>query len=696
MSSFYLFTLLITGVIFANIVKTYLPKVPDAFILILTGVALSFTPVLHNYTLEPELFLLLIIAPIMFVEGQAQDARRIRARFGMIIKLSVVLAVLTAVLVSGLTLIETHWTLPLAIALAAIVVPTDAVAVNSITQGRAVPGGVNEALSLESLFNDATGLVMLDLALSVLEAGNFSLINGLGHFLFVAVGGVVVGIVGSFLLITLRMKLNLRAISKLVTTIPINLLTPFAIYLLAESLGVSGILAVVASGLVHNIESRRLRLVSTDAQLTVATLWQSINAILNNIVFLLLGLSLPSVFNHLMALTMRERWALVVLSVGIYVLMLVWRYVWARFEKNPQTNQLMGKREGRLRHLNAKVFGVSGVHGAVTLAMAFSLPRTLNGAPFPFRDEIIICASLVIIISLIVAAVVLPLILPAKKTAYSENELRKVRNKMIDYAILKLQDNVSDYAVREAVSTQLQSQKRTPLDDNLASSDQDFQNELDQTITFAEDYLHGDYVSDHYPAEVIKFYDQMLQRTFQHRQKNQFWLRSRHFVRRAIHETIFHIETRTFTKHQRQVYFQRQLQRGDDNPRIQQAKKWQDNWEFIRALNTDLAQATDRHLNDILRERLANTHRDNVDLDRVRHTMNEFFQRVQRHYQSPEIEVDSSAFIQAFQYEYDFVQNGLAAGRIKPALADRLFNEINQAQSLELMENGTEPQAAIE
>ncbi|MGO3364506.1 MAG: cation:proton antiporter, partial [Leuconostoc falkenbergense] len=263
METLYTLSLLLIGVIATNIIKDFIPKIPEAFILIIVGVAMSFTPIFNNFELEPEFFMLMIIAPIMFIDGQRQSFSKIKKRFGGIWTLSVVLAVVTALVVGMITNhVEVAWTLPLAITLAAIVTPTDAVAVKSLTAGTDMPEGVGEALELESLFNDATGLVMLDLSLSVLSKGTFSVLNGLEHFFFVAFGGVVIGTISGLLIVALRVNLQQRASNPETTIIPISLLTPFAVYLLAEHLGTSGILAVVATGMVHNWESSRLRLTS--------------------------------------------------------------------------------------------------------------------------------------------------------------------------------------------------------------------------------------------------------------------------------------------------------------------------------------------------------------------------------------------------------------------------------------------------
>nr|WP_260140766.1 cation:proton antiporter [Lactococcus lactis] len=136
----------------------------------------------------------------------------------------------TVLLVAVLTNnIMGSWIFSLAICFAAIVTPTDAVAVKSIISGKKMPEGVNEAVEFESLFNDATGLVLLSLGLSVLESGHFSIWEGLGRFIFVSIGGIIIGLVIGVLLVRIRTAINLRATRPEATIIPISILTPFFI-----------------------------------------------------------------------------------------------------------------------------------------------------------------------------------------------------------------------------------------------------------------------------------------------------------------------------------------------------------------------------------------------------------------------------------------------------------------------------------
>ncbi|MDR3241560.1 MAG: sodium:proton antiporter [Lactobacillaceae bacterium] len=686
MQTFYTLALLIIGVIIANIIKQFFTKIPEAFILIIMGVVLSITPVFRNFELEPEFFMLVIIAPLMFIDGQKQSFAKIKKRFNMIFLLSVVLATATVAVVGVLTnFIEATWTLPLAIALAAIVTPTDAVAVKSLTSGGEMPGGVGEALELEALFNDATGLVILDLALSVLSNKSLSVVGGLEHFLFVAIGGVVIGTVGGMLIVSLRVNLNLRSANAETTVIPIGLLTPFAIYLIAEQFGVSGILAVVATGIVHNWEASRLRLSSTRVQLTQNTIWSTLSNVLNSIVFLILGISLPTVFHVIGQIGLYGTLGLLGLGVLIYLVMFVIRFVWALRENAASADTFFAPHDDKRHRFYSRVFALSGVHGTMTLAMAFSLPIEIAGHPFPYRDELIIIATIVILISMIVSAIVLPMMLPKATSTYTPIEIEHARNKMVDYATLRVRETIEEHSVREALTLQLQSQKGWGTDREHINKD--YEELLTETKDFVIAYIHGDYVSATYGVEVINMYDKIIDRlkttSGGHqgsplRSLNKFERMIKHLSR----ETKWHVKNGVITPKQRHAQREKWLnQRGVDA-----VQKWQDTRTALLNLNDDVINAVDKHIDDVLRERLEEKHGDNQHVDMVRDTLDKYFANFKRDYSKEAVVVDSELYMQAFQYEYNFVQKGVNDGYISSSMATELYNEINQAQTLQLQQ----------
>lgn len=591
--------------------------------------------------------------------------------------------------------IEAQWTFPLALALAAIVTPTDAVAVKSMTGNNDMPKGVGEALELESLFNDATGLVMLDLALSVLSKGTFSVVEGIGHFLFVAVGGVVVGIIGGVLLVMLRFNLNRHGKNPELTTIPISLLTPFAIYLLAEHFGVSGILAVVATGIEHNWEADRLRLTSTNVQLTSRTIWNILADILNDFVFLILGISLPEVARNVTQMGWQGAAALLGVSVLIYVVMWVVRYAWALRGDSSSISAFFGDRKSDERPFFARLFAVSGIHGTVTLAMAFSLPNKIAGHAFPYRNELIAIATFVILISMVVSAIVLPWKLPQKTEAYTMADLDHIRNEMVDYVILQMRSQIEDHAVREALTDQLQSQKSNRLTVDRAQSTANYNALLSETKEVVDNFLHCDDVNNRYSPEIVNIYDKILRRVLVESKRNHFTLRMKHSIKHWKKEVLWHTSHRVITRDQQRRFRDARIA---ENPELsEQIKQREVMRDDLLALNNEVTDTIDNYLDTVLENRLKQKHSDNDFVYLVRRTMNHFCAHIKHDYQKSAATVPDILYVQAFQHEYDFVQQGINAGYINQSIAGVLYTEINQAQLLQLQQfQETEEMALIE
>ncbi|MFL2053478.1 cation:proton antiporter [Leuconostoc mesenteroides] len=686
MTALYTLALLLIGVIGTNLIKQFFPKIPEPFILIIVGIFLSFTPIFQNFELEPEFFMLMIIAPLMFLDGQKQSFSKIKKRFSIIFLLSVVLAVATAIVVGLIAnRVEVQWTLPLAIALAAIVVPTDAVAVKSMTSSVDMPNGVGEALELESLFNDATGLVLLDLALSVLEQGKFSLIAGIGHFLFVAVGGALIGVIAGFLLVTIRTNITFRTVSPETTIIPISLLTPFIVYFLAESFGTSGILAVVATGIVHNWESNKLRLTSTRVQLTSNTIWESISNVLNSIVFIILGISLPIVWQEIIHMGLVGIMQLLGLSILIYIAMYAVRYIWAFREDNQSANTFFDSHSNPKQHrFLSHIFAISGVHGTMTLAMAFSLPLTIANHAFPYRAELIVVATLIILISMLMSAIILPIALPKKAVTYTKTDLENTRNRMVDYASLKVSETTANPAVREAIMIQLQSQKGW-LNDNHSTrnyNSQKYNSLLNNTKDFIIHYLHSDSVEQKYSSEVIDAYEKILNRLkissfFQHSPLQRFF----HYVKARYRHIKWHVRNGQITKKQRLKGRKKWAKEHQGS-----AQQWQNIHEGLLLLNNDVIGEVNQYLDNLLRNSLENDTDDHQYISYVRQRFDRYFNLIKREYNKETPTINSDLYIQAFQFEYNYIQQASSTGIIPNTLAAVLYNEINEAQTLELQQ----------
>lgn len=453
MEIFYSVALLIVAAIISNIIYTGFPKIPLTFYQIGCGLLLSLFPVFQNYSLYPEIFMVGIIAPLMFNDGRntssAQFGRSLRHIFSM----AIFLAIITAVLIGGLT----HALMPLipltlCFALAAIVTPTDSMAFKSITEPVELPKNISGILESESLFNDASGIVIFNLALGSFVTGDFSFTKGLTSFIISFFGGLLVGLIAGIGFVRLQTFLVERSMDTSSVIVPFSLMTPFAIYLISETLGCSGILAVVAAGIIYGINQSRLKLTSTNVRLVTSATWNIVTSLLNGIVFVLLGVTLPSVIVHIIPYSNQLIVELFLIGIAIYLAMAIIRFLWVKCNFVKTGNHSATNQEAFLT-------AIGGVHGTITLSMALSLPLTLYRQGFPFRSELIFVATIVILLSLIIPSLMLPHLLPRKNKG-DQSTFNHHRTEMVNYSIAKVKDRQSIPLVdRNYVIDMLTSQK---------------------------------------------------------------------------------------------------------------------------------------------------------------------------------------------------------------------------------------------
>jgi len=371
---------------------------PQPITYLLGGTGAAFLPVFPRLALDPGFFFLCFLPPLLFADGWLMPLREfVRARRA-ILTLAIGLVIFTTLAVG----LVAWWIVPalplaMAFALGAIVSPTDAVAVNAITERLRVPARLTTVLNGESLMNDATGLVAFKFALAAAVAGGFSLGRSALDFSILSTGGFGLGLAVGYGVGKLRDLLLHWETSDPLIEITLSLLTPFAAYLAAESLGVSGILAVVAAGLysgwrdpVHmDVETRQ----STFAVWRLLLFW------LNGIAFVLLGLQFPALLA-----SVRGSYSIAallgftaVISGAAILARLAW--VFAGIYLPSLSAGVCSKAK---RPASAWVIGWAGMRGTVTLAAALSIPLLLpDGTPFPARDIIIFLAFGVIAVTLL-------------------------------------------------------------------------------------------------------------------------------------------------------------------------------------------------------------------------------------------------------------------------------------------------------
>ena len=442
----------IAVVILSSFVHTFIPKVPLAFIQIFLGMLLFITPIPVQFNFDSELFMVTMIAPLLFVEGVTRVHLRKYIKPVMMMALGLVI---TTVIGVGLFI---HWIWPdlpigAAFAIAAILCPTDAVAVQAITKGKVLPKGAMTILEGESLLNDAAGIISFKIAVGVLVTGAFSLVDAVQLFLIASIGGAVVGLLIGMALVRFRLTLMRRGYENINMFTIIQLLTPFVTYLIAELFHASGIIAAVVAGLVHGFERDRIMQVRTQLQMSYNHTWNILGYVLNGFVFSILGFLVPEVIIKIIKTEPHNLIFLIgitiVVALAVYLFRFVWVYVLYPYfylaispfqkmmTKNDDDNPTTEKPPKR--SLYALIMTLCGVHGTISLAIALTLPYFLAGHhAFTYRNDLLFIASGMVIISLVVAQVLLPLLTkPAPKTVIGNMSFKVARiyilEQVIDY-----------------------------------------------------------------------------------------------------------------------------------------------------------------------------------------------------------------------------------------------------------------------
>lgn len=413
MGIFELILLMLSAVFISNVISRFIPSIAVPLIQVALGIILAIPLGDHSMDLNPELFLLLFMAPLLFNDGANVDKKALWRQRKSIISLSLGLVFLTV----GVLGMFIHYLLPTipyaaAFALAAALAPTDAVAVSALAEKVQIPHKVMHTLEGESLINDASGLVSFQFAVLALVTGTFSLMTASTTFVLLSVGGVLLGAILSSLKIMFMRLLRQLGIENETSFMLMEILLPFLIFMVAEAVGVNGILAVVSGGLVHSMSYKRMNPETAQLNTLSKNTWSVITFSLNGLVFVLLGTQLPSILQKIWANHDLDKGMLFVYIIAITGLLLSIRFLWLLFFRNFESEIISSWKE-RLK--STFLYTISGVRGTITLVSALSLPLVLgNGNTFIERDLLIFLASGVIITTLLLANFSLPLFAPRK------------------------------------------------------------------------------------------------------------------------------------------------------------------------------------------------------------------------------------------------------------------------------------------
>jgi CPA1 family monovalent cation:H+ antiporter len=455
---------------------------PTAALLTVAGLVYALLPG-PNLTLDPEIVLSILLPPLLYSAALDSSLIAIRANMRTVVGLSVLLVVVTALVIGvGFALWVPGATLAAGIALGAAVAPPDPVAALAVGRRVGLPPRLVTLIQGEGLLNDATALTLLSVAVAAAVGDGFSTWSALGQFTLAAAGGVAAGLVVAYGIRPLR-RLRRDPLS----SNAISLATPFVAYLLAESVHVSGVLAVVVAGLVIGHNSPYWT--SGATRLQTDAVWRLVDFLLEGVVFLLIGQQLPAVIRGLgQYATSTVVIASVVTAGSVLLVRPLWLWLTEhapqalhmRLGGAPIEDETMppGGRSPAAPQLSWReitVLSWAGTRGVISLAAVFTIPlATDSGQPFPDRDLLLFCAFLAVLLTLVgQGATFAPLVrrLGLRADAADAARLRnQARMAAVEAGLIRLDelqteqhDHVDDAAIesiRGALRTRLERYRR--------------------------------------------------------------------------------------------------------------------------------------------------------------------------------------------------------------------------------------------
>lgn len=429
-------------------------RVPYPIAFVIGGIGLSFMRHVPHPHPDPQMIILVVVPPLLFGAAWSTDWFDLRRNARPITLYAVGLVILTMAVVAAVvhfTVPEFSW--PLAFTLGAIVSPPDAVAAEAIFARLAIPRRIVAIVTGECLVNDATALVLYRFALAAAISGAFSLAHASVAFVIVAAGGTLVGLAVAFVLEAILRYILRRGFSDPMIVSVVFLLAPFAAYLPAEALHVSGVLAAVFAGIV--LSRRSSAFIDSESRVLGASVWRLLTFVLNAFAFLLIGLELPDILEALIPHVRDYALYGLLLSVTVIVVRLLWVFPAAYIPRLVIPG--LSRRDPVAPWRQLVVLGWSGMRGIISLAIALALPYTLGDQPFPQRSVMIFFTFCVVIVTLVFQGLTLgPLIewLGVTETSQGSRRETSVRIRALEAGVARLHEE--------------EARRKTPLEREIA------------------------------------------------------------------------------------------------------------------------------------------------------------------------------------------------------------------------------------
>jgi CPA1 family monovalent cation:H+ antiporter len=416
----YLVLIILALVMLANRLKLAYP-----IILVLGGLVLSFVHVFSNITIDPELIFFIFLPPLLYEAAwqvswkQFWKYRRVIMSFAfpIVILTSCVVAYASYVLIPG-------FTLALGFLLGGIVSPPDAISASTIMRQVKAPKSLVSIAEGESLLNDASSLVVFRFALAAVVTGQFRLQDAALNFFLVIIMGSLIGLAIALVFYVIHRWLIRTPSVEIVLT----LVTPYVMYYFAEYFHFSGVLAVVCGGLF--LSSRRQTMLTYKSRVQGFNVWTNLVFVLNGLIFLLIGLQLPSIAEQLGDISLSRA---IGYGLAISLVLIIARFLctfgaslFTRFISRFIT---VAERSPGFR--GPVVLGWAGMRGVVSLAMALSIPLLINGQAFPYRNLILFITFIVILVTLVLQGLTLPWVIRKVKLQERPNTIPESEQELI-------------------------------------------------------------------------------------------------------------------------------------------------------------------------------------------------------------------------------------------------------------------------
>lgn len=445
--------LLLTAITLLSVLAEKL-RISYPILLVICGLLIGLVPGLPIIELNHEVVFLIFLPPLLYASawGMSLHDFKVNKRPITLLSVGLVFFSTTAIaVVAHMMIPELSW--ELAFVLGAIVSPPDAVAASSVTKGLGVPKRILTILEGESLVNDASGLIAYKYAVAAVLTGKFVIWEAGAQFIWVATAGIVIGFAVAYIMKWVHMHTP----DDYLLDTSLTLLTPYIAFMVAERFHFSGVLAVVTCGLLLSWKSPEM--FSHTTRMKANSVWESIIFLLNGIIFILIGLQLPSILKGIQEYSLST---LVIHGVLLGVTATIVRIIWVfpgAYLPRWLSKKIRTTETTKWQHV--MVVAWTGMRGVVSLAAALALPLTMNdGTPFPHRDLILFLTFSIILFTLVVQGLSLPPLirfLGIKADGSEELEEIEARKQLATAAIVHIEENLSFGQLSEQVLAQIKS-----------------------------------------------------------------------------------------------------------------------------------------------------------------------------------------------------------------------------------------------